>query len=102
MVVLHFCFFGKKMNNLVINNKDTSSFLPNLDKPINISYTLQQKDSEGVYDITRSCKSIKEFLMVFRQTGLTRISKTQQIIKRIEMPITISSLEDTDADQTRK
>ena len=58
-----------------------------------LSYVLQQIDTEGSYDITRPCNNAKDFVRLMRQHGVTRILPNQRIIKRIEIPINVPCFE---------
>lgn len=54
------------------------------------SYTVQQIDMEGPYDITRKCKNLDELYRVSKQCGMRTLSDNQRIIKRIDIPLNLS------------
>jgi len=57
---------------------------------LELSYVMQQKDTEGVYDVSRKCKTPSEFINAMRQYGVKNLGKHCRIVKRIEIPISIS------------
>ena len=62
------------------------------DGHMEVSYILQQIDTEGVYDASRKCDTATEFLQVMRQYGIKKIDDNHRIVKRVEVPIGIPSL----------
>jgi hypothetical protein len=57
-----------------------------------VTYVLQQIDTEGSYDISRKCDTSAEFLQLMRQCGIKKLDDNQRIVKRIEVPVDVSSL----------
>ncbi len=51
------------------------------------SYVIQQIDTEGVYDITRPCKTVNGLMNLVRQDSIEKLGRKQRVIKRIEIPL---------------
>jgi len=65
-----------------------------------ISYLMQQIDTNGVHDITRPCKSLLEFIKSMKQYGISKLGKGQRLVKRFEVPLRIDSIRGMDYEDT--
>lgn len=59
---------------------------------LEVTYLMQQIDTNGIQDITRPCKTMSEFIESLRQYGIKRVGKGQRLVKRFEVPFNIDSI----------
>ena len=65
-----------------------------------ISYLMQQIDTNGAHDITRPCKSVLEFIKSLKQYGINKLGKGQRLVKRFDIPLYIDSIRGGDYENT--